>query len=126
MRINELCDLIGDDVDLDTWGVCVARQREPLKTRAARRDVPIAPELAVILRRRMDGKSPTDYVFCGAQGQALRLAVYVSHSAKHAGIQRVHFHSLRHFFASSLITAGKPHDGALPSVDDAEYLHPHS
>ncbi|MGP6173362.1 tyrosine-type recombinase/integrase [Corynebacterium sp. A21] len=118
MRINELCGLIGDDLDLDTGVIYVTRQlnvrtrqRGPLKTRAARRDIPIAPQLAVILRRQTNGKSPTDYVFCGAQGQALRssrLAVYVSRAAKHAGIKRVHFHSLRHFFASSLITAGRP------------------
>lgn len=111
MRINELCGLIGDDVDLDTWGVCVTRQRGPLKTRAARRDAPIVSELAVILRTQIHEKRPTDWVFCGAQGQALRssrLAVYVARSAKHLGIERVHFHSLRHFFASSLITAGRP------------------
>ncbi|MCS5479772.1 site-specific integrase [Corynebacterium sp. YIM 101645] len=118
MRINELCGLILDDIDLKAGVIRVTRQldvrtrkRGPLKTRAARRDIPIAPQLADILRRQRKGKSPTDWVFCGAQGQALRssrVSVYVARAAKHAGVERVHFHSLRHFFASALITAGRP------------------
>ncbi|QGU07162.1 Transposase [Corynebacterium occultum] len=118
MRINELCGLIVDDLDLDTGTIHLTQQldvrtrkRGPLKSRAGRRDIPIAPQLEVILRRQIYEKRPTDWVFCGAQGQSLRssrLAVYVSRAAKHAGVERVHFHSLRHFFASSLITAGRP------------------
>lgn len=118
MRINELCGLIVDDLDLDSGTIYLTRQldvrtrqRGPLKSRAANREIPIAPQLAVILRRQIHDKRPTDWVFCGAQGQALRssrLAVYVARSARHLGIERVHFHSLRHFFASSLITAGRP------------------
>lgn len=37
-----------------------------------------------------------------------RVSVYVARAAKHAEVERVHFHSLRHFFASALITAGRP------------------
>ena len=118
MRINELCGLIVSDIDLDEGVIRVSQQldvrtrtRGPLKSRASRRDIPIAPQLEVVLRAQMDGKGPTDWVFCGARGQALRssrLSVYVSRAAKFAGVERVHFHSLRHFFASSLITAGRP------------------
>lgn len=50
MRINELCGLILDDIDLGAGVIRVTRQldvrtrkRGPLKTRAARRDIPIAP-----------------------------------------------------------------------------------
>lgn len=118
MRINELCGLIVDDLDLGARVIHLTRQldvrtrqRGPLKSRAARRDIPITPQLEAILRRQIQEKRPTDQVFCGAQGQALRssrVAVYVDRAAKHAGAKRVHFHSLRHFFASSLITAGRP------------------
>lgn len=75
------------------------------------RSIPVAPHLTDILRPLLADKRPTDWVFCGAQGQSMRLsrlAVYVSRAAKHAGVERVHFQSLWHFFASALITSGRP------------------
>lgn len=118
MRVNEICGLIVDDIDLAAGVIYLTRQmdvrtrrRGPLKSRAGQRAIPVAPQLDAILRPLIHGKRPTDWVFCGAQGQSMRssrLAVYVSRASKHAGVERVHFHSLRHFFASALITAGRP------------------
>ena len=116
MRVNELCGLIVADVDAGVIHLTRqmdvrTRERGPLKSRAGRRDIPIVGELAPVLRRNMDGAGPTDWIFSGARGQSVRssrLAVSVSRAAKHAGAQRVHFHALRHFFASSLITSGVP------------------
>lgn len=118
MRINEICGLIPSDIDLDAGMIYVTRQldvrtrqRGPLKTPMSYRDIPIAPQLVPILVRHVDGKGPTDWVFCGALGQPIRssrLSVYVKRASVHLGVTRVHFHALRHFFASALITAGRP------------------
>lgn len=118
MRINELCGLVVADVDQGAGVIHLTRQldvrtrqRGPLKTRAGRRDIPVSPELAPILHRMAHGKAPTDWLFSGGRGQSLRssrLAVSVKRVAASAGAERVHFHALRHFFASSLITAGRP------------------
>ncbi len=118
MRINELCGLIVEDIDLNAGEIRLARQmdvrtrkRGPLKSRAGRRVIPISAELDPILRRLVTEKGPTDWIFRGAHGNSMhssRVAVYVSRAAKYCGAERVHFHSLRHFFASSLITAGRP------------------
>ncbi|WP_211213227.1 tyrosine-type recombinase/integrase [Corynebacterium terpenotabidum] len=37
-----------------------------------------------------------------------RMAVRIARAARHEGAERVHFHTLRYFFASSLITVGRP------------------
>ncbi|MDN6258935.1 MAG: tyrosine-type recombinase/integrase, partial [Corynebacterium sp.] len=104
-------------------------------SRAGRRVIPISAELEPILRRLTDGKGPTEWIFRGTHGYSMhssRVAVYVSRAAKHCGAERVHFHSLRHFFASSLISAGRPIQdvsrvmGAQQRVDDAGCLHPRS
>lgn len=118
MRVNELCGLIVADLDLGAGVIHLTRQmdvrtreRGPLKTKAGRRDIPIADELAPILRAHTHDKAPTDWVFRGGRGHSMnssRLSVYVKRAAVAAGAERVHFHALRHFFASSLITAGRP------------------
>lgn len=118
MRVNEICGLIPSDIDWDAGVIRLTmqmnvrtRKRGRLKSKASKRQIPIAPELAPILRRYADGKGPGEWLFSGAQGQSVRssrLAVYVDRARRHAGIERVTFHSLRHFFASALITAGRP------------------
>ncbi|WP_083650519.1 site-specific integrase [Corynebacterium sp. CNJ-954] len=118
LRINEICGLIVEDVNLDIGEIRLTRQmdvrtrkRGPLKSRAGRRVIPISTELEPTLRCLVNEKGPTDWIFRGANGNSMhssRVAVCVSRAAKHCGAERVHFHSLRHFFASSLITAGRP------------------
>lgn len=87
------------------------RRRVDLKTRASRRDVPIPAELRPILERRMAAAGPDGYLFTSTTGKTLltsRVAVQVKRAATHVGAPSVHFHALRHFYVSSLLTAGVP------------------
>ena len=119
LRISELAGLIVGEVDLDAGIIRVRKQlskptpreRIPLKTRNSRRDVPIPKELEPALRRNLGGKDAAAFVFQSKTGAPLgtsRIAVKVKRAAHAVGAQRVHFHALRHFYASTLITAGVP------------------
>lgn len=140
MRISELCGLIGAEVDLDAGVIRVRKQlgkveprsRVELKTRASRRDIPIAPELAPVLQRRIANRPGGEYVFLSSTGQAMihsRAAVKVKRVALHVGAPRVHFHAMRHYFASSLLTDGVPVQdvarvmGHSPNVLLSTYAH---
>lgn len=119
MRVSEIAGLLVGEVDLDAGiirvrkqlGKPTPRERIPLKTRNSRRDIPIPPELRPTLENRLGGKDPGAYVFTAKQGAPFgtsRVAVKVKRAAASAGASRVHFHALRHYYASTLITAGVP------------------
>lgn len=119
MRISELAGLLVREVDLDAGiirvrkqlGKTEPRQRVELKTPSSRRDIPIAPELLPVLRRMVQDRAPDAYVFTNEVGSPIhngRAAVAVRRAREHVGANRVHFHALRHYFASTLITAGVP------------------
>ncbi|APT92720.1 hypothetical protein CPHO_07250 [Corynebacterium phocae] len=119
MRISELAGLIVREIDLDTGVIRVRKQlgkerprrRVDLKTASSRRDIPIADELRPILQARVNARGGDDYVFTNSAGGPLYngpVSVRVKRAAEHTGAIRVHFHALRHYFASSLITGGVP------------------
>ena len=119
LRIGELCGLLVEEVNLDLGVVQVRKQldkrpphgRVALKSKNSRRDVPISVELRPVLERLTAGRMPGEYLFTnrdgrpflpsGAGDKVLRVATFV-------GAPRVHFHALRHHFASSLLLAGVP------------------
>ena len=119
LRIGELCGLLVEEVSLDLGVVQVRKQldkrpphgRVALKSKNSRRDVPISVELRPVLKRLTAGRMPGEYLFTnrdgrpflpsGAGDKVLRVATFV-------GAPRVHFHALRHHFASSLLLAGVP------------------
>ena len=119
LRIGELCGLLVEEVNLELGVVQVRKQldkrppngRVALKSKNSRRDVPISVELRPVLKRLTAGRMPGEYLFTnrdgrpflpsGAGDKVLRVATFV-------GAPRVHFHALRHHFASSLLLAGVP------------------
>lgn len=118
MRVSEVCGLTVGDVDLDAGVIHLTRQLDPRsrervaqKSRAGRRDIPIVDELAPILRTHAGDRSPGAWIFTSRSGEAMRTAQMsqvISRAAACEDAPLVHFHALRHFFASSLLTAGRP------------------
>ena len=126
MRLSELLALTWAEVDFQARLVRVRAQlsrahlgaparRIPPKTRAAVRDIPLAPQLAAVLaRERARARFPgdDDYVFATRLGTPLgqrnvaRSAL--AHAVRRAGLDGrgrppLRFHDLRHTFASHLI-----------------------
>lgn len=130
MRVSEIAGLAVSEVDLDAGVIRVRRQlgrevprtRVDLKTRQSRRDIPISDALVPLLHRRVVGRDPGELVFVSRTGEPVsieRVGAAVKVAAGHAGASRVHFHAVRHFFASHLLTAGVP-------VQDAAAVMGHS
>lgn len=119
LRISEIAGLAVGEVDFDARVIRVRKQlgktsprvRVELKTRNSRRDVPFSAELAPVLEERAAGRGGDELLFTTGTGRPINTshaAVIVKRAAQHAGAPRVHFHALRHYYASSLITAGVP------------------
>jgi len=125
MRLSELLALGWEDVDFAAGVIRVRHQlargrrgvpprRIPPKTRASVREIPLLPQLAMVLRdhkRSSSFASGSDYVFATAHGTPF-LHHNVSRrvlrrAATDAGLdrdgRRVRFHDLQHTFASHLI-----------------------
>jgi len=86
-----------------------------LKTEAGRREVILAPGIAKLLRERWlasSFKAPDDLVFCNTLGRGLdyrKVGDAFRATVKRSGITasgRLSLHSLRHGFASLLISKG--------------------
>jgi integrase len=126
MRLSELLALTWADVDFQDRLVRVraqlsrARRGAPArrvapKTRAAVRDIPLAPQLATLLAReraRAGFSADNDYVFATRHGAPLGqrnvARTALARAARRAGLDRggrppLRFHDLRHTFASHLI-----------------------
>ncbi|HKN13413.1 MAG TPA: tyrosine-type recombinase/integrase [Candidatus Binatus sp.] len=128
-RIGELLALRWTDVELDSRKIYIRRSLSwtaaaentparaafyPPKTKAGERPIPIPAELATALKRwKLAGPSgELNLVFPGLSGLpvhhsvVLRGALYPA--LRRAGLRQVGFHSLRHSYATTLITAGTP------------------
>lgn len=118
MRVAEVAGLVADDVDQVAGVIRLRHQldkrrarRVRLKTASSRRDIPIPAELAPILARRVESAGTGGWLFTNAAGQPMNpgtAATRLKRAAVQVGASRVHFHALRHFYASSLLTAGVP------------------
>lgn len=129
LRQAELLGLRWRDIDLDMLSISVSQVlykrkgvcefKEP-KTSHSRRRVAMTPKLAAFLREYRAGRESLFWqlgqlltldslVFCSAEGKPLDPCV-LSHDfariAKRAGLKGVHFHSLRHSFASLMLMRG--------------------
>ncbi|HUF02447.1 MAG TPA: site-specific integrase [Gaiellaceae bacterium] len=120
LRQSEALGLRWRDVDLGDEPTIRVRHQldrrgdlvEP-KTKAARRDVPLTPELARLLHEHKAGSSfasDDDFVFASDVGTPLghrnlsRRAL--DPATKAAGLPHLRWHDLRHLAASALIEAG--------------------
>lgn len=119
LRISEIAGLAVSEVDLEAGVLRVRKQlgktpprvRVDLKTRNSRRDVPIPDDLVGVLEARVQGRAGDELLFTTKTGRPINTshaAVVVKRAAVAVGAQRVHFHALRHYYASGLITAGVP------------------
>jgi integrase len=129
LRQAELLGLRWRDIDLDMLSISVSQVlykrngicifKEP-KTAHSRRRVAMTPKLALFLRAYRAGREQLyeqlgkplgldDLVFAGVEGKPVDPGV-LSHAfgkiAKQARLQNVHFHSLRHSFASLMLLRG--------------------
>ena len=126
LRAGEVCGLRVRDVDVMRRAIHVRVQAgekvgddlRELKTKKSRRDVPISEGLALDIARALEGRGDDldARVLVGAWGRPLyssRVSHLMSKTRKAAGVpDEVHFHCLRHFFASRMLAAGVP----LPTV----------
>ena len=126
LRWGELAALTRDGVDLERGLVDVrvtlvelADGRlvtGPPKSAAGRRVVAVPPSLVPVVAAHLGtfvGPGPTDLVFTGAKGAALRRSNFQKHwvaALASADVPRVHFHDLRH--TGNTLTA---HSGATLS-----------
>lgn len=84
----------------------------PLKSRTSVRDVPISGDLALTLSRSLEGRAvePEEFILLGEWGRPLyssRVSHAMADVCRAATVdERIHFHSLRHLFASRLLAAG--------------------
>jgi integrase len=128
-RHDELLALMWSDIDFDVGTVTIRRSLSwakankddnteprffPPKTKAGRRTIDLPPELLHVLKvwKLQCPPGELDLVFPTPEGKpahrsnVLRWGLYPA--LKRAELRRVHMHSLRHSFASSLIMAGEP------------------
>ena len=122
LRIGEALGLTWADIDHDNGLIRVHRQltrhREhgPLKTEAAKREVVLASAIGKLLREQWlaaSFKAPHHFVFANTQGRSLDyrdVGEAFRATLKRAGIsapgEKLTLHSLRHGFASLLISHG--------------------
>ncbi len=117
LRAGELCGLRVRNVNFLRGEVHVVEQINqrsgdfaPLKTEASRRVVPIGPATVQVIEEQLRRvpRAPEETVFCTRVGRPLSsssVAAQFRKVARVAGVDTT-FHALRHFYASSLISAG--------------------
>jgi integrase len=126
MRLSELLGLTWADIDLHTGLIHVRAQlsrahvdsparRVRLKTEAGRREIPLLPQLASLLKRHKlasPHSGESDYMFATGKGTPLGWRNVerrgLDRAADNAGLnagdtRKLRFHDLRHTFASHLI-----------------------
>ena len=111
MRLGELLSLKWQEVDFDRKVIYV-RNSETFKTKSKKnRVVPMNNELIrVLMEKKISLRSESETIFSDKRGKAL-LENTVSQKFKRAvrcaGLNdKLHFHSLRHSFASALVSSG--------------------
>ena len=125
LRIGELCGLRWEDVDFSERIIHIRRTFERIhepgkkaklvfqtpKTRHSRRDVPIPRHLSALLKKLSSVARPDYYIISGSD-KPIEPRTYRDYYNRlipgKVGLTRVlKFHSIRHTFASMLITGGQ-------------------
>ncbi|MGO9482718.1 MAG: tyrosine-type recombinase/integrase [Candidatus Kryptoniota bacterium] len=111
LRLGELLALRWKDLDFTTQ-VILIQNSEAFTTKSKRsRVVPLSEELSkMLLNRKENIRSESEFVFSNRFGKKLRDGT-IEHNFKkcvrRAGLNdKLHFHSLRHSFASALVMSG--------------------
>ncbi|HEY9167086.1 MAG TPA: site-specific integrase [Candidatus Kryptonia bacterium] len=111
LRLGELLSLRWTDLDFAAKTVLI-QNSESFTTKSKRsRVVPMSEELSgMLLERRDNIRSESEFVFSDRYGRKLKAST-IEHRFKHC-VRRarlndnLHFHSLRHSFASALVMSG--------------------
>lgn len=144
MRVSEIGGLVVGDIDFLRRSIHVEQQlsrtggrREPLKTTASRRTIPVADDLVSVLDAAAAGKGPGEFVFTSSRGAPISKT---SANSVAAGAARTlglpwTFHSFRHYYASRLIAERVPvnvvqamlgHSSASTTLDVYAHLFPNA
>jgi integrase len=111
LRLGELLSLRWNDVDFSARTVLI-HNSEGFTTKSKRsRIVPMSEELCgMLLERKNNVRSESDLVFSNRHGRKLNVGLVerkFKQTVRRAGLNdKLHFHSLRHSFASGLVAAG--------------------
>lgn len=124
MRIGEISALRWDDVDLDSGKLYVSRTAQRIsrqdisgtssaktrlyfgkpKSASGKRIIPLTPKLSNLLREEREfSKSPYVVSCCGNFTEPRTIRYRYEKILKAAGIERLHFHGLRHTFSTRCI-----------------------
>ena len=116
MRQGELRGLQWQDIDFDAEEVCIERAVKkdgkigPPKTKAGFRTIDIEPNALQLVREwklQSRHSRPTDFVFATAAGfpkQYKTLSALMDRASDRAGIERMLWGDMRHFFASTQLS----------------------
>lgn len=150
IRVNKAWKRNGEDDQTETPG-WLARQLKPKhrmrdhhlghpKTPRSRRTVTIAPTLAEVLARKVEGRNPDDFVFLTRSGLPVHNGDFYTHVWRKLmkalaveGIAPFRFHDLRHTHVAWLIAGGAPlphiqarlgHESITTTIDTYGHLLP--
>lgn len=106
-RLSEITYLRWSSIDFQNNEILIANNDEFVTKTGKERKIPIHPDVRILLERRSGGMAKSLYVFSKSTGVRYSNS-YVTHSFKEYATQygldkEIHFHSLRHTFASWLI-----------------------
>lgn len=109
LRLNELINLQWNAVDLQRKMITIGNTSDFITKSKSARIIPVSKSLLPLLQR-INEKSKSQYVFSNAQRMPFNID-YVSHAFKFAVrdahlSEQIHFHTLRHSFASGLVQKG--------------------
>jgi integrase len=111
-RLGEILHFRWADIDWNNARISVKNSASFTTKSRKNRMLPLHPELGQILQRMKGQHNDSDYIFCARDGQVLR-GGSISHQfkrilRKNNLPETLHFHSLRHSFASVLVGKGTP------------------
>lgn len=150
VRVNKAWKRNGEDDATDTpgWLFRQLRVKHTMRdhhlghprTLRSRRTITIAPTVAALLKKRIDGRAADDFVFTSRTGLPLHNGDFYTHiwrklmtAVADEGVARFRFHDLRHTHVAWLVAGGAPlphiqarlgHESITTTIDTYGHLLP--